>query len=134
MKIDYKEGIKSVLGNAFKNVQDEIPDIINRLKTQLWILNIKVSPHGLTNHNRSMYSFMIKIGHEFTTTEKEKILSAMTYGPPNEGLKTDRIKRHNLCAEINSLKENDLKRKEILKKNVSKCRRKLRSDVSVQFQ
>ncbi len=44
------------------------------------------------------------------------MLAGMIYDPSNEGLKNDRIERHSLCAEFNSLKENDLKRKEILKK------------------
>ncbi len=51
MKIDYKEGIKSVLGNDLKNVQDQIPDIINCVKTQFWIVNINVRPHSLTNRS-----------------------------------------------------------------------------------
>ena len=47
--------------------------------------------------------------------EKEKMLSGMIYDCSDKDLKARRVKCHDLCLSLNSLKENDPRRKEIIK-------------------
>ncbi len=48
-------------------------------------------------------------------TENEKMLAGMIYDCSDKDLKAKRVKCHDLCLLFNSLKENDPKRKEIIK-------------------